>query len=130
MLPYVCAWFGLCAIAIVNGVIRERTYGRRLAPLAAHQLSTVIAVVVTTAAVYVFSGLYPIASAEYAFRIGTSWLVMTATFEFLFGRFVVGHSWRRLFADYNLLEGRLWGLFLAWLLLLPWVIYRVGPGAT
>ena len=39
--------------------------------------------------------------------VGVLWLVLTLAFEILFGRFVVGASWQRLAADYNILEGGL-----------------------
>jgi hypothetical protein len=39
--------------------------------------------------------------------VGVLWLGLTLAFEILFGRFVVGASWERLAADYNVLEGGL-----------------------
>jgi len=48
-------------------------------------------------------------------------------FEFGFGHWVAGHSWRRLLADYKLLAGRLWALVLVWIGIAPWVFYRLGP---
>lgn len=44
--------------------------------------------------------------------IGIFWVVITIIFEFVFGHFVMGHPWVKLFADYNLLNGRLWVLVL------------------
>ena len=51
---------------------------------------------------------------------------MTLAFEFLFGHYVAGHSWSRLIADYNILEGRVWSLFLVWIAVLPYVVWRLG----
>ena len=39
--------------------------------------------------------------------VGALWLVLTLAFEIGFGRFVVGASWERLAADYNVPEGGL-----------------------
>jgi hypothetical protein len=39
--------------------------------------------------------------------IGVMWLILTLAFEILFGMIVVGTSWERLAADYNVLEGGL-----------------------
>ncbi|MDY6953749.1 MAG: hypothetical protein SWE60_19755 [Thermodesulfobacteriota bacterium] len=50
---------------------------------------------------------------------------MTILFEFLLGHFLLGHSWGRLFHDYNLLKGRLWSLLLVWTALAPYLFYRV-----
>ena len=46
-------------------------------------------------------------------------------FEFGFGHYVAGHSWSKLFADYSLLTGRVWLLFLAWVTVVPYVIWRL-----
>lgn len=37
---------------------------------------------------------------------------MTVLFEFGFGYFVDGRSWEWLLQDYNVFQGRVWGLFL------------------
>jgi hypothetical protein len=46
-------------------------------------------------------------------------LAGTLGFEFPFGRFVEGASWQRLFAEYDLLLGRLWVLVLLSTMLAP-----------
>ncbi len=53
---------------------------------------------------------------------------MTIAFEFGFGHFVAGHSWGRLLADYNLLTGHVWVLFLLWVLVVPIVVYTQSQG--
>jgi len=123
LVPYLLGWIGLCAIAIANGVLREKTYGRTLGELRAHQLSTVLAIVVTTVAVYGLSRCFPLPTYALAWRVGGAWLLMTVVFEFVFGRVVAKHSWQRLLADYNLLAGRVWGVFLLWLFALPAIMH-------
>jgi hypothetical protein len=75
--------------------------------------------------VWALNQFWPIRSAKEAWMIGVCWLLMTVAFEFGFGHYVAGHSWVRLFADYNLLEGRVWSLFLAWITVLPYVTWRL-----
>ncbi|HKJ17234.1 MAG TPA: hypothetical protein VJ984_07795 [Xanthomonadales bacterium] len=123
-LPYTIAWFALAVIAIVNGVIRQFTYGRFVSELAAHQISTVTAVILSGLFVAFLHRFWPIESSHQAWIIGGAWLLMTIIFEFGFGHFVVGHTWSRLFADYNLLTGHIWMLFLLWIFLLPNVVYK------
>ena len=60
-----------------------------------------------------------------AWMLGALWLLLTVAFEFGFGHYVVGHPWRRLFADYELLAGRVWLLFLICVLLGPRVVLRL-----
>ena len=66
----------------------------------------------------------PIESASQAWLIGLIWLCLTIAFEFGFGHFVVAHPWNRLFADYDLLSGRVWSVFLLWILFMPRLFYR------
>lgn len=56
--------------------------------------------------------------------IGTLWLVLTILFEFSFGSLVMGHSLEKLLDDYNLLEGKTWGLFLICLLVAPYIVNK------
>ena len=53
--------------------------------------------------------------------VGFLWLGLTLTFEILFGRFVIGASWERLAADYNVPEGGLLPFGMLVLLLSPLV---------
>jgi len=50
--------------------------------------------------------------------VGLLWLVLTLGFESVLGRLVLGYSWARIAAEYNLLKGGLMptGLFVLTLL--------------
>lgn len=122
---YELVWFLLALVAIANGVLREATYANHLSELSAHQVSTVIGALFSGLLVYSVSRVWPFRSAAQAWGVGALWLVQTVLFEFLFGHYVAGHSWDRLLSDYNLLEGRLWGLFLLWLLAMPYLVFRL-----
>ena len=122
---YLLVWLLLAAVAIANGIIRQGTYGKSMSELAAHQVSTVTAILATGAVVWGVDHFWPIESMYQAWIIGSCWLLMTVLFEFGFGRYVAGHSWQRLFADYNLLRGRVWPLFLVWILVLPVVVFSL-----
>lgn len=125
VMRYLFFWLVLAVIAIVNGTIRQFVYGPVMPELAAHQLSTLTGILFTGDAVWLLDRSWPIGSAKEAWIIGGCWLLMTITFEFGFGHYVAGHSWSRLLADYNILEGRVWSLFLAWIGVMPWVIWRL-----
>ena len=57
--------------------------------------------------------------------VGVLWLGLTLAFEILFGRFVVGASWERLAADYNVLEGGLLPFGMLVLLISPLIAGKV-----
>lgn len=122
---YLLVWPLLALVAVINGMVRQSTYGKRVSDLAAHQISTATAIVATAAIVWLVHRIWPLDSAAQAWGVGATWFAMTIVFEFGFGHFVAGHPWQRLFADYNILEGRVWSLFLVWILVMPRVIHRL-----
>lgn len=122
---YALCWFLLAVAAIINGVLREGTYGKSVSNLVAHQISTVTAIVFTGIVVWLFQRIWPLQSARQAGIVGALWLIMTILFEFGFGHFVAGHSFSRLFADYNLLQGRVWVLFLVWVAVMPYFFFKL-----
>lgn len=56
---------------------------------------------------------------EAMIAIGVYWVILTAAFEFAFGHYVVGVSWEKLLADYDILNNRRWVLVLITTLLAP-----------
>ncbi len=122
---YLAAWVGMAVLAILNGILREKGYGRFMGDLAAHQVSTLLAIALFGGYVWVFTGWVPIDSPAQAAQIGLLWLCMTVLFEFGFGHFAAGHSWAELLHDYNLFKGRLWVLVLIWIAVAPYVCFRL-----
>jgi hypothetical protein len=110
----VIGWFAVLAFAILNGAVRNFLYKPFIGDLRAHQVSTVLAIIFLFLIAYVIFRkdlgrmTYP-----QAWRIGIAWVMFTVVFEFGAGHYLFGNSWERLFRDYNLLEGRVWVLFLA-----------------
>lgn len=124
VVSYSLLWFALAIIAIANGVLREQTYGKVLSDLSAHQLSTLTGVIFSGLFVYYIHRTWPIESSGQAWTIGVIWLVATIIFEFGFGHYIVGHSWGHLLNDYNIFQGRVWSLFLVWVLIMPVLIHK------
>lgn len=122
---YILVWFLLALVAVANGIIRQTTYGKFVPELAAHQISTVTAILASGILVWFASRFWPFETAAQAWTIGLLWLAMTVAFEFGFGHFIAGHSWGQLLADYNILNGRVWSLFLVWVTVLPYLIYTL-----
>ena len=124
MWKYILAWVPMVGIAILNGVMRETFFAGHMDALSAHQLSTLSAVILFGLYILGLVRLFPPASARQALQVGLIWLGMTIAFEFLFGHFVMGHPWHRLFYDYNIFAGRTWILFLIWITIAPRVFFR------
>jgi hypothetical protein len=121
---YAAGWFGLVILAILNGIVRVKVYAPFMEDLTAHQVSTLTGICLFGIYIWLFTGIFRIQSSQQAWIIGVLWLTMTVVFEFLFGHYVVGHSWSRLLHDYNFLEGRVWLLVLIWITIAPNLFYR------
>jgi len=121
---YLFVWLLLAVVAIANGILRQITYSKIVSELTAHQISTVTAILASGMVVWITNRFWPIESPSQAMAIGFFWLVMTVIFEFGFGHFIAGHPWEKLTADYNLLEGRVWTLFLIWVAILPLLVFK------
>jgi hypothetical protein len=102
-------WVLMVFLAIINGILRNEVYGPKMEELPAHQISTITLIIMFLVVMYIF---FSRTTADYTQKdlaaIGVLWLVLTVGFEFIFGHYVAGNPWSRLFHDYNLLEGRVW----------------------
>lgn len=67
---YILVWFLLALIAMTNGAIRQAIYGKIVSELAAHQISTVTAILATGVVVWFVHRNWPIESASQAWSIG------------------------------------------------------------
>ena len=116
-------WLLFAAVAITSGILREKFLTPRLGSLRAHQLGTLAVLAVVFLLIYFLLGptLSEIPPGK-TWMLGLTWLGMTICFEFVFGHYVVGHSWKHLLTDYNIMEGRLWGLFLLGIAIFPRLI--------
>lgn len=123
LIKYTFFWIGAVVLAIANGTLREKVYGPRMSELAAHQVSTAIALVLFGIYYLLLAWAFPLESAAQALQVGLIWLLLTVLFEFIFGHYVVGHPWSHLLRDYNLAAGRLWVLVLVWITVAPWLIH-------
>lgn len=126
-LRYILAWLPMMLIGIANGVIREASYGKVLSELRAHQLSTLIGILLLSFYIGFLLHRWPLESIEQAILVGLLWLGMTIAFEFGFGHYIAGHDWSKLLSDYNLLKGRVWLLVLIWIAVAPTLFYRWLP---
>jgi len=124
-LRYFVAWFPIIILAFINATIREAVYKRYVGELGAHQISTLTLCILVGIYVWVLSRHLKLQSSGQAVGVGLMWLVMTVIFETTLGRYVLGNPWSQVLRDYNVLEGRVWPLFLLWLTVSPYVFYRI-----
>lgn len=119
---YLLAWLGLALLGPLNGIARELLYREPLGESASHQVSSLTAIALFAIYTFLIERPWPLPNRRVAVGVGAIWLVLTIAFEFSFGRFVDGKGWDELFADYNLVRGRLWPLVLLWLAISPEIV--------
>lgn len=116
---WIAAWPGGAVIGVLNGVLRETTYGRRVSELRAHQVSSATAIAAFAGYFAALERRHPLPTRREAVLVGGAWTALTIAFEVGFGRAVAHQTWSELGADYDLRRGRTWPLVLAWLALGP-----------
>ena len=116
-------WFVFVIAAILNGTLREKLISPKLGAYAGHVISTAIFIGVILAGTYMFLNNTKTAyDTTDLLLVGGLWLGLTVAFEFLFGHYVMRHSWDKLLADYNILKGKVWSLVLLVTFLAPLLI--------
>jgi hypothetical protein len=113
-------WLLLLVVAVAAAAIRTGVLEPRLGESKAHVVGTIAVVAVFALLIWLVIGwITPTVRPANLLLVGLLWLVLTVLFEFGFGRYVMGHSWSKLLADYNVCAGRLWVLVLLTVLFWP-----------
>lgn len=105
-------WFILTISAIIVATFRVNVLLPQFGEQTAHQIGTILFLIVQFIIIYFFIKKMKVKETKTLLGVGLFWVVITIIFEFVFGHYVMGNSWQKLFADYNLLDGRLWVLVL------------------
>jgi hypothetical protein len=125
MIRYVLAWIPMLVIAIANGALRQSTFGKVMSEPHAHQLSTLIGSACIGAFIWFVIRTWPPSSSREAFFIGLLWGLLTVAFESFMGLVLQHRTLSQILHEYNLLAGRVWVLFLIWLVVSPWLFFRL-----
>ena len=113
-------WVIFGILAIINGEIRNKFYAPKIGEYSGHVISTIIGICFVAVGTYLLLRFMGIDySSIDLLLIGGFWVILTVLFEFVFGHYVMGNPWEKLLADYNILKGRLWSLFLLTELISP-----------
>ena len=120
------SWFLMMILALFNALLRTQLYGPYISELHAHQLSTIIFILMVIGVTYLLVKYGDLnLDSSHALLIGVIWVVSTILFEFIAGHFIFGNSWDHLIADYNILNGRIWSLVLFTILFAPLSLLKI-----
>lgn len=119
-------WFTFIPIPIINGILRENTFRPLIGEMIAHWISTVLLIFLFLGYIYLtLAKQFVNLSDKNTLLIGLLWVSLTIIFEFSFGLFVDKQSLAHLLADYNLLSGRIWLIFVLVMFLTPFIYKRI-----
>ena len=118
-------WLVFLVVAIGCASIRENFLVPGLGPVRGRALGTLLVGAIIFGLIYAYVGRLRGATRGSLFNLGLFWTMATIAFEFLFGHYVMGHSWDSLWADYNIFQGRLWPLVLIVTLFGPLVAQKI-----
>ena len=118
-------WFAILALAMANGIAREKALVPAFGPFAALIASgIVLSSCIFLVAAFAAPWIGRMAAAQWL-GVGALWLVMTLAFEFGFGRLVQHKGWAELLAAYTFKGGNLWPLVLVVVLISPWLAAKL-----
>lgn len=129
ILRYTLAWLPMVVLAVMNGALRDFTYGKVMSELRAHQLSSVTLILIFGAYVWLLSSRWPLPSSHQAIVVGFIWLVLTILFEICMGRFLMHQSWAQMLQAYNIFAGNLWPLVLLAVAIMPSLMFWLHKSA-
>ncbi|MCL7945446.1 hypothetical protein [Marinobacter sp. ATCH36] len=104
-------WFGILALAITNGLIREIVLLPAFGIPAAFILSGLLLSVLIIGAAYLALPWLRLNQASQQWAVGFGWLALTLVFEFSFG-LAQGKSWPVLLEAYTFKDGNIWPVVL------------------
>lgn len=114
-------WLFVAVAATINGMFRSLFLVPRVGEHTAHVLSALMLMIVVllSSSVLVNRLLKEYENTD-LFLIGTLWVALSVSADFVFEHFVLDVPWRAILYDYNLLSGRIWILVLTTEFLGPW----------
>ncbi|MFN2125337.1 MAG: hypothetical protein ACK2UP_17705 [Candidatus Promineifilaceae bacterium] len=114
-------WLVLVLLAILNGIVRENVLLPQLGNAIALPLSGVSLSLLVLITAYVFIPVFGRPGRSGYIGIGLFWLLLTLSFEFLFGHYIIGTSWQDLAQVFNIMQGNLFTLVLIVTVASPWL---------
>lgn len=118
-------WLLIVVAAILNGVFREKVIvpvvsAGLVLPLSGMLLSILVFLITLISITIIGSSEHKI-----YFIVGLFWVILTLSFEFLFGHFVVGKPWKEIIQVLNIWKGDLFIVVLFVTAIAPWIAAKV-----
>jgi hypothetical protein len=121
-------WVCIIFVEVLHGIARTWFLAPVIGDFHARQVAVFTGSILVVLVATMFIGWLRPANAREAAWVGIVWLVLTLTFEIVFGRFVAQASWTRIASDYDLAHGGLLPIGLLVLTAAPLIAPKVKSG--
>jgi hypothetical protein len=118
-------WLVIVVAAILNGALREKLLVPLLGSSMALPLSGVSLAILVFVISFMFVPFIDASESKTYIAIGFLWVVFTLSFEFIFGYFVAGKSWREVLEVFNIKKGDLFLVVLCVTAISPWFAAKI-----
>jgi hypothetical protein len=98
-------WLAIMSVETVHGVLRGLFLTPVVGDVRARQIGVVIGSLLVVAVAAASAEWQRISTRTAQLTVGFAWVVWTLAFEVVLGRFVLGYTWRRILADYDVGQG-------------------------
>jgi hypothetical protein len=117
-------WLLLMGAEVIHGILRTIFLVPIAGDFRSRQIGVLTGSLVILAIVFLFIRWIGLWKRTSQIAVGFTWLVLTLVFEISLGRFVIGSSWERIGADFNVFRGGLLPIGLLILFLSPLIAAR------
>ncbi len=114
-------WLIIVMAAMANGLFREKILASLFAAKVALALSGLLLSLLVLVVAFIFIPFLHIQQQGLYFAVGVLWVMLTLSFECLFGHFVLGKSWQEIMRVFNLRNGDLFIVVLLLTAAAPWL---------
>ena len=114
-------WFVIVIAAILNGTFREKILVPVIGSSMALPVSGILLAVLVFLVAFMLVSSIGSSETKVYILLGLFWVLLTLSFEFLFGHFIVGRSWHEIMQVFNVKKGDLFIVVLAITGISPWL---------
>ncbi|MBK8812420.1 MAG: hypothetical protein IPN69_17050 [Acidobacteria bacterium] len=118
-------WLLLIFVESVHGTLRQMFLAPLVGDFTARRIAFFVALGLILAVALLTIRWLDAPSRKFLYIAALIWMILTALFEFLIGRFVMNLSWDRIFEDYDVTRGGLMAFGLLFLVFAPAIAIRI-----
>lgn len=118
------AWLSIAAAESIHGILRRIFVLPLLGDLRAHQVGVLVGCIIIFVIAWTTIRWVGAKTLSEQLKVGAFWMVLMAIFEVSLG-LAFGYSQERIFADYNVVEGRLMIFGMMFMLFAPALAAKV-----